>query len=110
MTSVSLSQSDWLVHIKNFQESGLSRKHYCAKHSLVYHQFQYYYRHHYLKHPHAKKDKARKQSRVFAPIKISPPSSSSATLELKLPNGIGCTLPLSIELKQLKLLVEVLSS
>lgn len=107
MPKLALSASEWEAHIKTFKESGLSRKKYCDQANILYHQFQYYYHHHYQKVPHSPQAVIKK-AQIFAPITMKS-TPSIEMLELKLPNGISCRLPVSIELDYVKKLMVVLS-
>ena len=96
------AQPDWKTLITEQEVSGLSQKEFCNQRGLVLSQFVYYRCSFRNKNSHAEKQ-------AFKPVKVTG-VESTGDIRLTLPNGFQCSFPCSIEMSQMKRLVEVLLS
>jgi hypothetical protein len=101
------SQIDWESLIAEQEKSGLTQGKFCMQHDLGLSQF--VYQRSMLKN----KDKVIQTAEpALKPVKVigKEPSSTSGDIRLSLPNGFQCSFPCSLDVSQVKRLVEVLLS
>ena len=99
------SRTDWTSLIAEQEKSGLSQKEFCNHRGLILSQFVY--------HRCSKKSKTTQAAKsVLKPVKIisKEPSVTSGDIRLSLPNGFQCSFPCSLDVIQIKRLIEVLLS
>ena len=100
------SQIDWNNLIAEQEKSGLSQKEFCNQRGLVLSQFVYY------RCSRNKGKPAKSTEPALKPVKVigKEPSTISGDIRLSLPNGFQCSFPCSLDVIQVKRLVEVLLS
>lgn len=100
------SRIDWKSLIAEQENSELSQKDFCNQRGLVLSQFVYY------RCSYKNKDKniqTIKPAPALKPVKIIG-NEPHGDIRLSLPNGFQCSFPCSLDLNQLRRLVEVLLS
>ena len=98
------SQTDWKGLIAEQENSGLSQKEFCNQRGLVLSQFVYH------RCSSKNKDKNTRTTKpVLKPVKVVG-NESYGDIRLSLPNGFQCSFPCSLDMNQIKRLVEVLLS
>jgi len=77
---------EMMAHVAAKEQSGQSRKAYCAKHNLNLHVLNYW----------CAKGKRHANAHGFVPVEVS----TGASLELHYPNGVRLLLPMGTALEQ----------
>ncbi len=96
------SRPDWKSLIAEQEGSGLSQKEFCKQRGLVLSQFVY--------HRCSFKNKNIQTVKpALRPVKVIG-NESSVDIRVSLPNGFQCSFPCSIDMSQVKRLIEVLMS
>lgn len=98
------SQTDWKSLIAEQENSELSQKEFCIKRGLVLSQFVYHRCSSRNKNKHMQAAKP-----ALKPVKVIG-NESSGNIRLSLPNGFQCSFSCSLDMNQIKRLVEVLLS
>lgn len=98
------SQSDWKSLIAEQENSGLSQKEFCNQRGIVLSQFVYY------RCSSKNKDKNTQTTKpALKPVKVVD-NESHGDIRLSLPNEFQCSFPCSLDMNQIRRLVEVLLS
>lgn len=98
------SQPDWKSLIAEQENSGLSQKEFCNQRGLVLSQFVYYRCSSRNRNKNIQTDKP-----ALKPVKVIG-NENPGDIQLTLPNGFQCSFPSSLDMNQIKRLVEVLLS
>jgi hypothetical protein len=102
----STRHAKWQALVEEQEKSGVSQTEFCKQHNIAFSQFGYYRG--LLK---AKTHPKPKQPPLFSPVQIQKVSTKiSEEIKIILPNGFQCYLPASIEITQIKRLMEALLS
>jgi len=96
------SQIDWKILIAEQENSGLSQKEFCNQRGLVLSQFVYH-------RCSSKNKKTQITKPSMKPVKVVG-SEIHGDIRISLPNGFQCSFPCSLDMNQIKRLVEVLLS
>jgi len=109
------NREKWFALIKEQENSGLSQIEFCKINQINYAKFCYYKNALIIKplkiSSASKQEASEATKNNFSKINIKPhPVISIAEIKLSLPNGINCIIPSHVEMRQIKMLVEVLLS
>lgn len=97
---------DWNSLIIEQEKSGLSQKEFCSQRGLVLSQFVYY------RCSRNKSNAAKSAEPALKPVKLigKEAAPASGDIRLSLPNGFQCSFPCTLDVVQIKRLIEVLLS
>jgi hypothetical protein len=94
----------WSTHIKQWQESNLSQQAYCVQAGIKYGTFVHW--------RGILQGKTRKQRKSFVPVKLISLEEKikplNSAIQIKLPNGRVVTIPMTLDIKDIAILIKCL--